>query len=246
MSNLRSKNKKYIHLCISYSESFAELCSLCCSSIFHDKIIIHLNKFTEEIKYDKFRDKAWYIGVSSKIRFLYKIMNSLPEGSSVGLCDADTQTFKPDKIYDLKKIIDETDSEYIGIHEDPYERNKIVNTGFFVLKNNQNTNKMINCVAHENLSNYYLGDQDMINNYLIDNNIKYNLMPSVEFSVAPAPKLFNKNRIAFHHANYTTNVEGKKEQINHVRRMADIPLHQWTKEIIRHRNMIMYENGERV
>lgn len=246
MSNPKSKNKKYIHLCISYSESFAELCSLCCSSIFHDKIIIHLNKFTEEVKYDKFRDKAWYVGVSSKIRFLYKIMNSLPEGCSVGLCDADTQTFKPDKIYDLKKIIDENNLDYTGIHEDPYERNRIVNSGFFILKNNNCTNKMIYYVSSENLSNYFLGDQDMINNYLIHNNIKYHLMPSSEFSVAPLPNLFNKNKIAFHHANATTNVEQKKEQINYVRSMVGVPPHKWTKEIIRHRNMIMYENGERV
>jgi hypothetical protein len=244
----KSRNSKYIHICISYSESFSELCNLCCSSMYHDKIILHVNKFSENIAYAGFKSEAWDRAVKDKIVFLQKIMSSLENNACIGLVDADTQTFNTNKIFGLKQVFDDQNKgiEYIGMYENIDEKSDIVNTGFYLLKNNKINKEMINNVASANLKDYYYGDQDLINKIIKSKNIKTLIMPSKEFTVAPHHGFVEKDRLVFHHATCTYNLQQKKEQLNKVRQEMGLLPHNWSKNVARHKHMIMYENGVRI
>jgi len=237
-------------MCMSYTDNFSELCSLCIDGMFHDKIIQHLNLTECQNVYNGFASSGWYESIKNKINFLLQVSNTLSENCLLGLSDVDIQYFNPEKIYNLKNyFINDINLEYLGIHEDIYEHNEIANTGFFLIRNCKKIKEMLQNIVSQDISKKPLGDQTIINEYIISKKLNYKLLPSKNFMVGCTDdfiKTIKPNEIFIHHAIGAYNIEQKKQQLQEVRKLIGLKEHNWNKEIKRNVNMILYKNGNRI
>jgi len=246
----KSKNEKYIHMCMSYTDNFSELCSLCIDGMFHDKIIQHLNLMECENTYNGFASSGWYESLKNKMNFVLQVSNSLSPKCLIGVSDVDIQYFNSEELCKLKDyFVNDNNLEYLGIHEDVYRKNEVVNGGFFILRNCQNIKNMLKTIASQDISTKPLGEQTIINEFISSKKINYKILPSNKFMKGCDDdfiKKINLNDIVMHHATNAYNIEQKKQQIQKLRKLIGLKEHNWNKEIKRNVNMILYKNGNRI
>jgi hypothetical protein len=195
-----------------------------------DRSVVDVRVFNTDLSmYTEFgfQTEAWYVGVKAKIDNLLSVMNEQAEGTYVVMSDADIQFFNTRKIPDLVEHARANALDFYGMEElDTHD----FNTGFFVVRNNQNTRDLLNLSEFKHPS---LGDQSIINERLgllnsegneygdFAQRIKYDFIPKKHIiqarnvPVDPSPETIDD--IMCHHATHVTNTEDKIEQLRWVR-----------------------------
>lgn len=166
-----------------------------------------------------FGTDLWYYAVRNKINYLIDVLNN-----NTNFIDTSYFIFTDCDIIFLKKNINEwinLEKFVINENKDIYfmreDTTNNVNSGFFIIKNNNNIKNIVNFfikVLNElDISNKIdipFGDQSVINK--LKEKINYGFIPNdyVIFGTT----IFNKNKSLFHHAIGCIDVEDKINQIN--------------------------------
>jgi hypothetical protein len=169
-----------------------------------------------------FRTDLWYYCVKNKINHLINVLKQHDT-----LTDIQYFIFTDCDIIYIKKNINEWDNlekDIINDSKDIYfMRENVsndVNSGFFIIKNNNNIKNIINFFIEvvetfnmTNKSDMPFGDQSIINN--LKHKINYGFI-SNDYVIF-GKKIFNKNRSLFHHAVSCKDVDDKILQINNIK-----------------------------
>ena len=124
-----------------------------------------------------------------------------------------------EKWSELQLFIDENQNDIFFMREHTSE---LVNTGFFIIKNNKNIkyiitffkNVLFNLLNREKRT-MELGDQTIINEML--HNINYDFIPNDY--IIYATTIYNNSKSLIHHAVYCKSVDEKITQINFIKSM---------------------------
>lgn len=169
-----------------------------------------------------FRTDLWYYCVTNKIKHLTNVLNTYDT-----LIDTQYFIFTDCDIMYIDKNINEwsnLENYIINENKDIYfMRENIsddVNSGFFIIKNNNNIKNIItfftevletmNITSKESMP---LGDQSIINN--LKHKINYGFIPNDY--VIFGRNIYNKNKSLFHHAVCCKDVDDKISQINDIK-----------------------------
>lgn len=217
-------------VCITYDDIFEPMCAHLCSNLRIHGIQVSLNKTEGEKDYGSgFQSKNWYFNLCQKIRFLRAKIDEIDEGEAICCCDADIQFFKPEKLLDLKSIIESSNIEYIGQRE--CDRDEF-NGGFFILKKTPTTLNLLDEINQENLSNYSHAEQDLINDLLPKLDIKFKFLSRIQYLHGCMRK--NKyvspviaKKIVMHHATCAYDALQKMRQMNEIRSLIGFDEINW-------------------
>jgi hypothetical protein len=221
-----------LKICITYDDNFEPMCSHLCSNLRIPGIKIRLNKTESDKDYrEGFRSKNWYMNLSEKIRFLSAEIDNIDQGEVICCCDADIQFFKPKELLRLKSFMESSDLEYTGQRESDKDE---FNGGFFLLKKTDKILKLLDKINSDDLTKYYLAEQDMINNLILQFNIKHRFLSRIKYlhgcmrkNCYVSPNIINK--IVMHHATCSFNASQKMEQMNEIRSIIGFNTIEWIK-----------------
>jgi len=215
---------KSLFICYS-TPNYSKLTELCLKSLtdIGVKNIEHLLDYPDQSLMEKtgFQSDLWYYSTNQK---MVHLVNSLKKYKSnteykyFVLCDCD--------IIFIKKNIAEWQNLEIILRNDTNkdifymkEYASDVNTGFVIIKNNENIDNIIHFYEEaihlfqnsSKLTNKY-GDQSVVNR--IKHKIRYGFIPN-EY-VIWGEKIYNKHKSLFHHAVCCKDVDDKIVQINKI------------------------------
>lgn len=186
-----------------------------------------IEKPNEEItKEAGFQTDLWYFCVRNKIEYLINVLtenciNNYYDFFIFSDCDIYFYTKNKSEWYVLEKMINNSKNDIFFMRE---EDSNDVNSGFFIIKNNESIQNLINffkeviqIMDQTAKNNMPFGDQSIIN--LLKDKIKYDYIPN-EFVVFGS-KIYNKNKTLFHHAVGCKNVEEKIVQINYIKSVIE-------------------------
>jgi SAM-dependent methyltransferase len=169
-----------------------------------------------------FQTNLWYYAVTNKIKHLITVLENykLTESKKYFIfsdCDIVFINKNREKWTQLQEFVDKNDNDIFFMREHTSE---LVNTGFFIIKNNKNIkyiitffkNVLFNLLNREKRT-MELGDQTIINEML--HNINYDFIPN-EYIVY-GRTIFNINQSLVHHAVYCKTIDEKLEQINFIK-----------------------------
>jgi hypothetical protein len=168
-----------------------------------------------------FQSDLWYYCVYNKIKHLVNILSIYDTFSNIKYF-----IFSDCDIIYLQNNIDEWNNLEYYINNDNkdiyFMRENIsddVNSGFFIIKNNENIEKIINFFTEvlqifniTNKNKMPFGDQTIINN--LKNKINYGFIP-YDYIIF-GKHIFNKNKSLLHHAIGCKNIDEKINQINNI------------------------------
>jgi tRNA uridine 5-carbamoylmethylation protein Kti12 len=170
-----------------------------------------------------FRTDLWYYCVRNKINHLinvlknYKCLNNIKYFIFTD-CDIIYIKKNINEWYNLEKYIQNENKDIHFMRENSSDD---VNSGFFIIKNNDNiTNiiqffiKVLQTIDTTEKVKMPLGDQSIINN--LKNKINYGFIPNDY--VIFGSIIFNINKSLFHHAVGCIDVDDKIKQINQIKR----------------------------
>ena len=171
--------------------------------------------FSKNYKEFKFQSDSWYEALEIKIFNVIRfIKNEIEEGQHFIISDVDVHFFQPNKIIELVRY----DKDIIGIKE-----KECINGGFIIAKHNPKILDMYEYVYEQiKLKKVGLGDQDIINEYLIENKINWGCVDGPSFQAQRIligdkdglPQV-KKSTVVFH-ATCTKTLEEKMSLINEV------------------------------
>lgn len=212
-------------LCISYSTSnYNSLTKICIESLnqcgFYN--IDHLTDTPNDILLSKtgFQSDLWYYCVKQKIVHLLNVLTNKNKSNIRYFIfnDCDIILIEKNKEHWLKLqgFIDASDKDVFFMRESTSNN---VNTGFFIIKNNDNLgimisflNKVITEFDKTNKKDMPLGDQCIINKF--KGEINYDYIPNM--FVIFGKQIYDKNMALFHHATCCRDVNEKLVQINYI------------------------------
>jgi hypothetical protein len=169
-----------------------------------------------------FQSKLWYYAVTNKIQHLITVLENYKIDNSKKYfifsdCDIIFINKNREKWSELQDFVDNNDNDIFFMREHNIE---LVNTGFFIIKNNKNLKYIISffksvlfTLLNRNIKTMELGDQTIINEML--NNINFDRIPN-DFIVY-GRTIYNNNKSLVHHAVYCKSVDEKIEQINFIK-----------------------------
>lgn len=173
---------------------------------------------------DGFQSKLWYYAVTNKINHLISVLENYKMNNSKKYfifsdCDILFIEKNKEKWSELQLFIDENQNDIFFMREHTSE---LVNTGFFIIKNNKNIKYIItffktvlfNLLNREKRT-MELGDQTIINEML--HNINYDFIPNDY--IIYATTIYNNSKSLIHHAVYCKSVDEKITQINFIKSM---------------------------
>jgi hypothetical protein len=173
---------------------------------------------------DGFQSKLWYYAVTNKINHLISVLENYKMNNSKKYfifsdCDILFIEKNKEKWTELQLFIDENQNDIFFMREHTSE---LVNTGFFIIKNNKNIkyiitffkNVLFNLLNREKRT-MELGDQTIINEML--HNINYDFIPNDY--IIYATTIYNNSKSLIHHAVYCKSVDEKITQINFIKSM---------------------------
>jgi len=162
-----------------------------------------------------FGSHFWHYCVRSKIQHLLDVISTDKSGVKYFIfCDCDLRFIRQNAAEwgSLQKYIDEdlSEKDVVFMRENVSD---IVNTGFFIIKNNQNISRVISFFADaleiikkSRRADIPFGDQSVVNRKKDD--LRYGYVP-LEYIVFGS-KIFDRNKCLIHHAIGARNVNEKK------------------------------------
>ena len=179
------------------------------------------NNFTQT----GFQSDIWYYSVRNKIRHLIHVLSTCntcntcentPLYFTFTDCDI-VYTNNRDEWNNLEKYIINEPQDIFFMRE---HTSNDVNSGFFVIKNNENIRNILHFFIevlyifdNNDKVNMPFGDQSVIN--FLKDKINYGFIPN-EYVVF-ATTIYDKNKSLFHHATGAKDVDDKIEQINYIK-----------------------------
>jgi len=215
---------KSLFICYS-TPNYSKLTNICLNSLY-DINVNNINHITDDISIlfenTGFQTDLWYYCVRNKINHLINVLKNYD-------CLNNIKYFiftDCDVIY-IKKNINEwcnlenyIQNENKDIHFMRECSSDDVNSGFFIIKNNDNITNIINffievlqTIDTTEKVQMPLGDQSIINN--LKNTINYGFIPNDY--VVFGTNIFNINKSLFHHAVCCRDVDDKIKQINEIK-----------------------------
>jgi hypothetical protein len=215
---------KSLFICYS-TPNYSKLTNICLNSL-HDINVNNINHMTDDnsILFENtgFQTDLWYYCVRNKINHLINVLKKYD-----GLNNIKYFIFTDCDIIYIKKNINEwynlenyIQNENKDIHFMRENSSLDVNSGFVIIKNNDNITNIINffvevlqTIDTTEKVKMPLGDQSIINN--LKNKINYGFIPNdyVVFGL----DIYNKNKSLFHHAICCRDVDDKIIQINKIK-----------------------------
>ena len=215
---------KSLFICYS-TPNYSKLTNLCLNSL-HDINVNNINHMTDDttIMFEKtgFQTELWYYCVRNKINHLINVIKNYD-----GLKNIQYFIFTDCDVIYIKKNINEwynlenyIQNENKDIHFMREHTSNNVNSGFFIIKNNNNITNIINffvevlqTIDTTKKIKMPLGDQTIINK--LKNKINYGFIPNDY--VIFGTNIYNINKSLFHHAVCCKDVDNKIIQINKIK-----------------------------
>jgi len=215
---------KSLFICYS-TPNYSKLTNIFLNSLY-DIEVNNINHITDNssILFENtgFQTDLWYYCVRNKINHLINVLQDYD-----GLKNIKYFIFTDCDIIYIKKNINEwynlenyIESENKDLHFMRESTSNDVNSGFFIIKNNNNIKNIINffvevlkTIDTTEKSEMPFGDQSIINN--LKNKINYGFIPNdyVVFGNC----IYNSNKSLFHHAIDCRDVDDKIIQINQIK-----------------------------
>ena len=215
---------KSLFICYS-TPNYYQLTNICLLSLY-DINVNNINHMTDDISIlfenTGFQTDLWYYCVRNKINHLINVLKNYD-----GLNNIKYFIFTDCDIIYIKKNINEwynlenyIQNENKDIHFMREHSSDDVNSGFFIIKNNDNITSIINffievlqTIDTTEKVKMPFGDQSIINN--LKNKINYGFIPNDY--VVFGSNIFNINKSLFHHAVCCRDVDDKIKQINQIK-----------------------------
>ncbi len=218
---------KSLFICYS-TPNYSKLTNLCLNSL-HDINVNNINHMTDDttILFEKtgFQTELWYYCVRNKINHLINVIKNYDDLKNIQyfiFTDCDVIYIKKNinEWYNLENYIQ---NENKDIHFMRERTTNNVNSGFFIIKNNNNITNIINffvevlqtidTIDTTKKIKMPLGDQTIINN--LKGKINYGFIPNDY--VVFGTNIYNINKSLFHHAVCCRDVDDKIIQINKIK-----------------------------
>jgi hypothetical protein len=174
-----------------------------------------ISKMGEQVSIDgSYFSDGFNESTKNKIIFLLSELKKTKDNEMVLFCDVDIIFISDVKSY-LEKYLD-----YDMVFQNAYHG---LNTGFFILKNNSNVQKLLSDVI-TNCHKYH-DDQVALNDLIINSNIKYTIFDDRILSPAPLNNIqiwkgeilkFPEDTIVFH-ACWCAGIENKIKLLNYAK-----------------------------
>lgn len=216
---------KSLFICYS-TPNYSKLTNIFLNSL-HDIQVNNINHMTDDIsilfKNTGFQTDLWYYCVRNKINHLINVLqdyDSLKNTKYFIFTDCDIIYIKKN-INEWHNLENYIQNENKDIHFMREGTSNDVNSGFFIIKNNNNIKKIINFFVEvlktidiTKKEQMPFGDQSIINN--LKNKINYGFIPNdyVVFGTS----IYNRNKSLFHHAVCCRDVDDKIIQINNIKK----------------------------
>lgn len=215
---------KSLFICYS-TDNYSKLTNLCLNSL-QDINVNNINHMKDKLdvsnKKTGFRTDLWYYCVFNKINHLINVLKNYDSLNNIKyfiFTDCDIIYIKKNlnEWYNLENYI-ENENKDIYFMREQYSND--VNSGFFIIKNNDNITNIINffvdvlqTIDITKKENMPFGDQSIINR--LKSKINYGLIPNdyVIFGTL----IFNSNKSLLHHAVGCKDVDDKIIQINEIK-----------------------------
>jgi len=216
---------KSLFICYS-TPNYSKLTDICLNSIRDINVsedrINHLLDTPPMPLVGGFGSDLWYYCVRNKINHLVNVLNNYENYTDISyfiFTDCDIH-YKQKNIHEwsnLEEYIVNGDKDIYFMGERNPERD--VNSGFFIIKNNENIQDIINFFSEvvetfdiTDKNDMGLGDQTIVNN--LKHKLNWGYVPDEYIIAGPCP--FNKNKCLIHHATSANTVEIKIRQIDYV------------------------------
>ena len=215
---------KSLFICYS-TPNYSQLTNLCLNSL-QDINVNNINHMTDDTTklFEKtgFGTDLWYHCVRNKMNHLITVIKNYDGLKNIKyfiFTDCDIIYIKKNRLewYNLENYIQ---NENKDIHFMREHTTDDVNSGFFIIKNNENITNIINffgevvqTIDTTQKGDMPLGDQSIVNR--LKHKINYGFVPNdyVVFS----KYIYNRNKSLFHHAVNTIDVDDKIIQINQIK-----------------------------
>ena len=215
---------KSLFICYS-TDNYSKLTNLCLNSL-QDINVNNINHMKDELdisnKKTGFRSDLWYYCVLNKINHLINVLKNYDSLNNIKyfiFTDCDIIYIKKNlnEWYNLENYIQNENKDIYFMRENT---SNDVNSGFFIIKNNDNITNTINFFVNvlqtiytSKKENMPYGDQSIINR--LKSKINYGFIPNdyVVFGTT----IYNSNKSLFHHAIGCKDVDDKIIQINRIK-----------------------------
>jgi hypothetical protein len=215
---------KSLFICYS-TPNYSKLTNICLNSLY-DINVKNINHMTDDVSIlfenTGFQTDLWYYCVRNKINHLINVLKNYDGLNNIKYfiftdCDIIYIKDNVNEWYNLEKYIQNENKDIHFMREDSSED---VNSGFFIIKNNDNITNIINffievlqTIDTTEKVKMPFGDQSIINN--LKNKINYGFIPNdyVVFGTT----IYNSNKSLFHHAVCCRDVDDKITQINKIK-----------------------------
>ena len=169
-----------------------------------------------------FRSDLWYYCVRNKINHLINVLKNYDSLNNIKYfiftdCDVIYIKKNVNEWYNLENYIQNENKDIYFMRENT---SNDVNSGFFIIKNNDNITNIINFFVNvlqtfdtSKKANIPFGDQSIINT--LKSKINYGFIPNDY--VVFGNRIFNSNKSLFHHAVCSNDVDDKIIQINKIK-----------------------------
>jgi Nucleotide-diphospho-sugar transferase len=215
--------EKSLFICYS-TPNYSKLTNIFLNSL-HDIKVNNINHMTDDVsnlfENTGFQTDLWYYCVRNKINHLIHVLQGYDDLKNIKYfiftdCDIIYIKKNTNEWYNLENYIQNENND---IHFMRENITNDVNSGFFIIKNNNNIKNIINFFI-EVLQTFDMtqkeqmpfGDQSIINN--LKGKINYGFIPNdyVVFGSC----IYNRNKSLFHHAVCCNDVDEKIIQINQI------------------------------
>lgn len=215
---------KSLFICYS-TPNYSKLTNICLDSL-HNINVNNINHMTDAISISfentGFRTELWYYCVRNKINHLINVLQTYDRLNNIKyfiFTDCDIIYIKKniDEWYNLENYIQNENKDIHFMRENVSDD---VNSGFFIIKNNDNITNIINffvevlqTIDRTEKVKMPFGDQSIINNLKFK--INYGFIPNDY--VIFGTNIYNRNKSLFHHAVCCKDVDDKIIQINQIK-----------------------------
>jgi hypothetical protein len=215
---------KSLFICYS-TPNYSKLTNICLDSLY-DINVNNINHMTDDMnilfKNTGFGTDLWYYCVRNKINHLINVLKNYDYLNNIKyfiFTDCDIFYIKKNinEWYNLENYIQNENKDIYFMREGTSDD---VNSGLFIIKNNDNITNIINffikvlqTIDTTEKEKMPYGDQSIINN--LKNIINYGFIPNDY--VVFGNNIFNINKSLFHHAILCRDVDDKIKQINEIK-----------------------------
>jgi hypothetical protein len=215
---------KSLFICYS-TPNYSKLTNICLDSLY-DINVNNINHMTDDMnilfKNTGFRTDLWYYCVRNKINHLINVLKNYDYLNNIKyfiFTDCDIVYIKKNinEWYNLENYIQNENKDIYFMRE---QTSDDVNSGLFIIKNNDNITNIINffievlqTIDTTEKEKMPFGDQSIINN--LKNIINYGFIPNDY--VVFGNNIFNINKSLFHHAVFCRDIDDKIKQINEIK-----------------------------